>query len=107
MFYYTIQFEHTQCKWLLAGHAFITELNMEMRAAVQLRNWTKNVMLTRKHLQKKNFAASKIQAAVRGFLIRKKLPQLKNKLYMQKRVHAASLIQVHFLIYTYFMPVCE
>lgn len=88
---------YTQCKRLLAGHAFIIELNMEMRAAVQLRYWTRNVMLTRKHLQKKNFAASRIQAAVRGFLVRKKLPQLKDELHKQKEIHAALLIQVHFL----------
>lgn len=79
---------------MLASHAFLIELNLEMRAAIQLKNWTKNVMLFRKHLQKKNMAALKIQAVFKGYLIRKKLPQLKYELYLQKQVYAATRIQV-------------
>lgn len=92
---YTIRFKYTQCKRLLAGHAFLFELKMEMRAAVQLQIWTRNVMLNRKHLQKENVAASRIQAFVRGFLIRKKLPKIKEELHNQKLVRAATLIQVN------------
>ncbi|XP_050438518.1 protein abnormal spindle isoform X3 [Adelges cooleyi] len=43
--------------------------------------------------EKKNIAASKIQAAVRGFLIRKKLPQLITDINTQKQNYAATLIQ--------------
>jgi len=68
---------------------------MKMRAAVQLQIWIKNVMLNRKHLQKENVAASKIQAIVRGFLVRKKLPKIKEELHIQKLVQAATLIQVN------------
>lgn len=92
----TIIFKHIQCKRLIASHAFLFELNVEMRAAVRLKNWTRNVMLNRERLQKQNVAASKIQAAIRGFLIRKRLPQLKFELYMYKQVRAAVLIQVSF-----------
>lgn len=92
---YTIRFKYKQCKRLLAGHAFLYELKMEMRAAVQLQIWTRNVMLNRKHLQKENMAASRIQAIVKGFLVRKKLPQIKEELHTQKLVRAATLIQVN------------
>lgn len=69
---------------------------MKMRAVVQLQIWIRNVMLNRKHLQKENVAASKIQAIVRGFLVRKKLPKIKEELHIQKLVRAATLIQVNF-----------
>jgi len=85
-----------QCKRLIASHALLFELNVEMRAAVQLQNWTRNVMLNRERLQKLNVAASKIQAAIRGFLVRKRLPQLKHELHMCKQGRAAVLIQVSF-----------
>jgi len=85
-----------QCKRLIASHAFLFELNVEMRAAVQLRNWIRHAMLNRERLQKQNIAASKIQAAIRGFLVRKRLPQLKYELRMYKQVRAAILIQVSF-----------
>jgi len=68
---------------------------MKMRAAVQLQIWIRNVMLNRKQLQKKNVAASKIQAIVRGFLVRKKLPKIKEELHIQKLGRAATLIQVN------------
>lgn len=67
-----------------------------MRAAVKLQKWTRNVLI-HKHLQKKNIAASKIQAAVRGFLIRKKLPQLITDINTQKQNYAATLIQVFII----------
>lgn len=92
---FTMRFKHTQCKRLLVCKTLHFELNVEMRAAIQLRNWIKNVMLTRDHLQKENIAATRIQAAVRGFLLRKKLPQLKIELHTQKQMHAATLIQVN------------
>ena len=92
---YTIKFKYTQCKRLLAGHAFLFELKMEMQAAVQLQIWARNVMLNRKHLQKENDAASRIQAIVRGFLVRKKLPKIKEELHTQKLLRAATLIQVN------------
>lgn len=79
---------------MLASHAFFIELNLEMRAAVELHNWTKNVLSFRKHLQKKNMAALKIQAIIKGYLTRKKLPQIKYELYLQKQMYAASRIQV-------------
>lgn len=79
---------------MLAGHALLFEIYMEMRAAVKLQNWAKNVMLNRKLLQKQNVAALKIQSAVRGFLVRKRLPQIKHELHMLKYVRAATLIQV-------------
>lgn len=82
----------------MARHAFLFELGVEMRAAVQLRNWTRNVLLIRENLQKENAAAIKIQAIVRGFLIRKRLPQIMYELKMQKQMHAATLIQVKFHI---------
>lgn len=66
-----------------------------MRAVVQLQNWTKNVMLFRENLQKKNIAALKIQAAFRGYSVRKRFPQIKYELYMQKQVYAATMIQVY------------
>lgn len=69
---------------------------MKMRAAVQLQIWIRNVMLNRKHLQKENVAASKIQAIVRGFLVRKKLPKIKEELHIRKLVRAATLIQVNY-----------
>jgi hypothetical protein len=37
-----------------------------------------------------------IQAAVRGFLARKKFPELKDQLQTEKQVHAAILIQVFY-----------
>jgi len=52
-------------------------------------------MLNRKHLQKKNVAASRIQAMVRGFMVRKRLPKIKEELHIQKLVRAATLIQVN------------
>lgn len=88
---------------MLVGHAFLFELKMEMRAAVQLQIWTKNVMLNRKHLQKENFAASRLQAIIRGFLVRKKLPKIKEELYNQKLVRAATLIQVNCQYYSYIL----
>lgn len=68
---------------------------MELRAAVQLQHWIRNIMLIRKHLQKENVAATKIQAVIRGFLIRKKLPRIKHELYIQKLMRAATVIQVY------------
>jgi hypothetical protein len=79
---------------LLAGHALLFEINVEMRAAVKLQSWTRNVMLNRKLLQKQNMAALKIQAAVRGYFVRKKLPLIKYELQIIKLVRAATLIQV-------------
>jgi len=58
-------------------------------------------MLNRKHLQKENVAASRIQAIVRGFLVRKKLPKIKEELHNQKLVRAATLIQVNCQYYSY------
>lgn len=86
---------------MIAGHALLFELNMKMRAATQLQNWTRNVMLIRKHLQKQNVAATKIQAVIKGYLIRKKLPQIKYELHMQKQVRAVTLIQVNCHCYTF------
>lgn len=79
---------------MLAGHALLFEINVEMRAAVKLQSWIRNMMLNRKLLQKQNVAALKIQAAVRGYLVRKKLPQIKYELHLLKLVRAATLIQV-------------
>lgn len=90
----TIIFEYEQCKGLLAGHAFLIELNMEMRAAIQLQNLTRNVLLIRKNLQKNNVAAVKIQSVIRGYLVRKNLPKLKYELHTRKQTHAATKIQV-------------
>jgi len=72
---------------------------MEMRAAVQLQIWTRNVMLNRKHLQKEKVAATRIQAIIRGFLVRKKLPNIKEELRTRKLVQAATLIQVNCHIF--------
>lgn len=72
-----------------------------MRAAVQLQNWTRNVMLIRKRLQKENSAAIKLQASIRGFLVRKKLPKIKHDLHVQKLMRAATMIQVNCLFLLY------
>lgn len=47
-------------------------------------------------IKEKNNAATKIQAAFKGFIIRKKLPVLKEQLSMEKQIRAATLIQVHY-----------
>lgn len=86
---------------MIASHAFLIELNLEMRAAVQLKNWTRSVMLIRKHLQKEKTAAIKLQASVRGFLVRKNLPKIKYELHLQKLMQAATKIQVNFLFLFY------
>lgn len=95
MYIYIIKLKRVQCKRLVARHAFLFETNVEMRATVQLQHWIRNIMLIRKHLQKENFAATKIQAAIRGFLVRKKLPIIKHELYTQKLMRAATVIQVY------------
>ncbi|XP_026817930.1 protein abnormal spindle-like isoform X2 [Rhopalosiphum maidis] len=51
-------------------------------------------------LEKKNVAASRIQAMVRGFMVRKKLPKIKEELHIQKLVRAATLIQAIWRGYT-------
>lgn len=94
-------FKYTQCKKLIAGHAFLIELNVKMRAATRLQNWTRNVVLIRKHLQKQNIAATKIQAIIKGYLVRKKLPQIKYELHKQKQVRAVTLIQVNYHCYIF------
>jgi len=98
----TIIFERTQCKRLIARHALLFELNVEMRVAVQLQNWTRNVTLNRERLQKQNVAATKIQAAARGFLLRKRLPRLKYEIQTHKQVRAAVLIQVKVFKFFFF-----
>lgn len=82
-----------QCKKWLAGHACLVKTEIEMRATVTLQKWTRNVLI-RKYLQRKNNAAIKIQAAVRGFLLRKNLPNLINQLQIKKQSRAATIIQV-------------
>lgn len=81
---------------MVARHAFLFELKVEMRAAIRLQNWIRNEILTRKHLQKKNAAATKIQAVTRGFLVRKKLPQIKHELTVAKLGRVATKIQVNY-----------
>lgn len=98
---YILIFKYTQSKRLLVGHAFLFELGVEMRAAVQLRNWARNVVLIRKNFQRENVAASKIQAVVRGFLLRKRLPQIKYEFQMREQVYAATLIQVNISTFIY------
>ncbi|XP_025421851.1 protein abnormal spindle-like isoform X3 [Sipha flava] len=75
-------------------------LQSYVRRYLALKHWPqlKNSLETRRKrsmeaLEKQNMAALKIQAAVRGYFVRKKLPLIKYELQIIKLVRAATLIQ--------------